>query len=431
MINLNTTKVYLQADKLTKLQPTVDKIFQEKILDRKGDGNEFMDWLTYFDDVSMTEIDAMSEKVNQWKTKGVKHLLVIGIGGSFLGAQAAIDFINGKLGGRDQVLFIGTDMSLSHYHQVETFLNDKEWAICVISKSGETLEPSLAFNYFNGLLAKKHGKNSNEYVAAVTGDKGILKTLADTMDYPTYVIPNGIGGRFSVMTPVGLFPMLFADIDVKKLLTGMHLAAKDLLNSSNLEKNSALKYAAIRFLLNQQEVTPKITHEIFTTYDYDLDMLGEWWKQLFAESEGKDGQGIFPLSVSYSRDLHSLGQIIQEGPKTFFETTLWVNDPKGEVNHIKVSANDQNLYKLNHLEGMTLSEINYRAFQGVIDAHYQEGKTSNIVITLEEKTTTSLGYLLYWYFIAVTMSGYLLEINPFNQPGVEIYKKNMNDNLSK
>ncbi len=431
MINLDTNKIYLQADELKKIQPTVDKIFQEKILDRKGEGNEFMDWLTYFDDVSMDEIDAMSKKVNQWKEQGIKHLLVIGIGGSFLGAQAAIDFVNGKLSGRDQVLFIGTDMSLSHYKQVETFLNDKEWAICVISKSGGTLEPSLAFNYFNNLLSKKHGKTANEYVVAVTGDKGILKTLADTMNYPTYVIPNGIGGRFSVMTPVGLFPMLFAGIDVKELLTGMRLAAKDLLNDSNLETNSALKYAAVRFLLNQQDVTPKITHEIFTTYDYDLDMLGEWWKQLFAESEGKNGKGIFPISVAYSRDLHSLGQIIQEGPKTFFETTLWVDNPKGETNNIKVSVDEQNLYKLNHLEGMTLSEINYRAFQGVLDAHYQEGKTSNLVITLKEKTATSLGYLFYWYFIGVTMSGYLLGINPFNQPGVEIYKKNMNDNLSK
>ncbi len=430
MINLNTSKIYLQPEELTKLQPTVDKIFQENILERKGEGHEFMDWLTYFDDVSTDEIEAMSEKITHWKANGIKHLLVIGIGGSFLGAQAAIDFINGKLGGRDQVLFIGTDMSLTHYRQVETFLNNKEWAICVISKSGGTLEPSLAFNYFNDLLETKYGANAKDYVAAVTGDKGILKTLADVKGYSSYVIPNGIGGRFSVMTPVGLFPMLFAGIDVKSFLEGMRSAAKDLLTSSNLEENSALKYAAIRFLLNQQKDS-KITHEIFTTYDYDLDMLGEWWKQLFAESEGKDGKGIFPISVAYSRDLHSLGQIIQDGPKTFFETTLWVEDSKLEANNIKVKANEQNLYKLNHLEGMTISEINYRAFQGVLDAHYVDGKTSNIVITLKEKTATSLGYLFYWYFIAVTMSGYLLGINPFNQPGVEVYKKNMNENLSK
>ncbi len=427
MLKLKNDKVFLDEKKIQKLQPKVDKIYEENIIDRKGLGNEFMDWLDYQENLDTKLIDEMKKVVNKLKDKNVKHLLVIGIGGSFLGAQAAIDFTKGKLAARDEVIFIGTDMSHSHFKQVENFLSDKEWAICVISKSGGTLEPSLAFNHFNDLLQKKHGDDANERVVAVTGNKGILNDLATSKGYKTFEIPDGIGGRFSVMTPVGLFPMIFANIDVLKVIDGANQAKKDL-SSSNLSNNSAFKYAAIRYLLNKKS---KISHEIFVSYDFDLDMMGEWFKQLFAESEGKDGKGIFPLSVSYSRDLHSLGQIIQEGPKTFFETILWINEEISNEDKIYPKHDDNDAYKLNYLVNTSVDEINKKAFDGVTDAHYHEGRISNLIIELEGKTESSLGYLFYWYFLAVTMSGYLLGINPFNQPGVEIYKKNMNENLKK
>ncbi len=427
MLKLKDEKIFLDDKKISKLQSKVEDIYQNNIIERKGLGNEFMDWLDYQENLDSKLLEEMQISVKNLKEKGAKHLLVIGIGGSFLGAQAAIDFTKGKLTSRDELIFVGTNMSHSHFKQVEKFLLDKEWAICVISKSGGTLEPSLAFNHFNNLLEQKYGEDHKNRVIAVTGKNGILNDLAVSKGYKTFEIPDGIGGRFSVMTPVGLFPMIFADIDVAKIIEGANEAKRDL-SSSNLNENSAFRYAVIRFLLNKKS---KLTHEIFVSYDFDLDMMGEWFKQLFAESEGKDGKGIFPLSVSYSRDLHSLGQIIQEGPKTFFETVLWINENIADEEKIYPKHDDNDAYKLNYLLNTSLDEINQKAFAGVTDAHYQEGKISNLIIELSEKTEKSLGYLFYWYFMAVTMSGYLLGINPFNQPGVEIYKKNMNENLKK
>ena len=430
MLNLNTKKIYLDEKKILSLQERITLIHQEKLIERKGLGNEFMDWVEYPETIDNKIIVEIEKKVFELKTLNVKHLLVIGIGGSFLGAQSAIDFSQGKMASRDKVLFIGTDMSSSYYSQMETFLEDKEYAICMISKSGGTLEPSLAFNYFTNKLKEKHGKKAGKYIIAITGNSGILKNYADDEKIDTFEIPNGIGGRFSVMTPVGLFPMIFAGINVREMLEGAKQAKADLLVDSSVVSNSALRYAAIRFLLNEKEINKeRITHEIFTTYDFDLEMLAEWWKQLFGESEGKDNsKGLFPLSVHYSRDLHSLGQIIQEGPKTFFETTLIVKNPSQKP--IKFTKETNDGMKINYLKNLSLEEINTKAFEGVIDAHFKEGKISNLVIELEEKTPKSLGYLYYWFFVSVTVSGYLLDINPFNQPGVEIYKKNIKKNLS-
>ncbi len=431
MLELNTKKVYLNEKEIASMQPKINLLFKNNLLNKEGIGNEFMDWIDYPETVKEEVILGLEEKVNQLKTLKVNHLLVIGIGGSFLGAQSAIDFLEGKLASRDKVLFIGTDMSSSYYSQMESFLENKEFAICVISKSGGTLEPSLAFNFFSNKLKEKHGSKANDYIVAITGNKGILKDFTIQEKITSFEIPNGIGGRFSVMTPVGMFPMIFVGINVREMLEGAKEAKSFLLKESSLEKNTALRYAVIRFLLNQNQKDNqlKITHEIFTTYDYDLEMLAEWWKQLFGESEGKvSTKGIFPLSVHYSRDLHSLGQIIQEGPKTFFETTLIVKD--NSQKHITFVKDINDGMKINYLNHLTLEEINQKVFEGVLEAHYQEGGISNIIIQLKEKTPKSLGYLYYWFFISVTISGYLLDINPFDQPGVEIYKKNIKKNLS-
>ncbi len=418
-INFEYSKV--STEDKEALSSKVSEI-HEIIRNRTGEGNQFMDWLTWPVDYDKEELNNIIEKANWMKQEGIETLLTIGIGGSFLGAQSAIDFIKGKMNKQDEIIFAGINMSPSHVKQIEKKLEGKKWGICVISKSGTTLEPALSFRHFKALLEAKEGtEKAKDYIVAVTdGNKGALKTLADNKGYSTYVVPDGIGGRFSGTTPVGTFPMAFAGIDVKKVIEGTAKAMEDF---SGLDNNDAYEYALTRFLLYSKQ--NKVS-EIFTTYDFDLDMTSEWWKQLFGESEGKEGKGIMPASVAYSRDLHSLGQIVQEGVQNFFETTLWIEE---DVDVITVKEDDANLDGLNYLTGKTFHEINKKAFDGVLKAHYEGGGTPNIVMTLKDKSEYSLGYLWYFFFISVTMSGYLLGVNPFNQPGVELYKANMFSNL--
>ncbi|NQX83180.1 MAG: glucose-6-phosphate isomerase [Mycoplasmataceae bacterium] len=421
MLKLNLNLSTINKEQKKKYLDKVSKI-HEMIRKRLGKGNEFMDWLTWPVDYDKQEIERIIKKVNWMKSKKIETLLVIGIGGSYLGAQSAIDFIKGKIEKQDEIIFSGINISSAHIKQIERKLKNKKWGICVISKSGTTLEPALSFRYFKSLLEKKEGTDkAKDYIVVVTdNDKGALKSLANKKEYDSYSIPNGIGGRFSGMTPVGTFPMIFADIDVIEIFKGAEKAMKDF---SSLENNLAYEYALTRFILYTEQ--NKVL-EIFTTYDFDLGMMSEWWKQLFGESEGKDGKALMPLSVEYSRDLHSLGQIIQEGKSTFLETTLWIEKDHDEI----IIQNDKlNLDGLNYLSGMSFHDINKKAFKGVVEAHYKSAGTPNIIITLKDKTEFSMGYLWYFFFIGVTMSSYLLEVNPFDQPGVELYKKNMFKNL--
>lgn len=423
-------------DKILKLNFEYSKVSREekekyskKILElhnmiqnRTGQGNEFMDWLKWPVDYNEKELDRIILKTKWMKEQGVKKLLVIGIGGSYLGGQSAIDFIKGKMNKQEEVIFAGINMSSSHIKQIEENLLGSKWAICVISKSGTTLEPALSFRHFKNILERKEGidKSKDLIVAVTDGSKGALKILADAKGYDSYVVPDGIGGRFSGITPVGTFPMAFAGIDVKDVMKGAELAMNDL---SKLKNNDAYEYALTRFILHTEK--NKVS-EIFTTYDYDLDMMAEWWKQLFGESEGKERKALMPLSVTYSRDLHSLGQIIQDGKQTFLETTLWINE---DANPIIIMEDELNLDGLNYLKGMTFNEINQKAFAGVLKAHYEGAGTPNIIMNLKDKSETSMGYLWYFFFISVTMSAYLLEVNPFDQPGVDLYKSNMFKNL--
>ncbi len=422
MIKLNIKNSKINENEIYKYQAKVSEIHQ-KILNKSGEGSEMLDWYNHeFNDELINDIN---NKVDELKNKlNVEILLTIGIGGSFLGAQSGISFINGYLNVNSNVIFAGINISSSLIKQIENKIENKNWAICIISKSGTTLEPAISFRHFKNLLEKKVGnKNLNKYIVSITDkEKGTLRNFSNKKDIKSYVIPDGIGGRFSGITPVGFFPMAFAGLNIKKIIKGVEKAKKDFSNEL-IEKNIAYKYAILRNLINKNKNLPI---EILVSYDQDLDFISEWWKQLFGESEGKDEKGIFPSSVSYTRDLHSLGQFIQEGKKLFFETTLWINN---DNDSIKVEFNNENLDDLNYLSDKNIHEINKKAFLGVVKAHSEEGNIPNIIIELKDKSEESLGYLWYFFFVSVTMSGYFIDVNPFNQPGVEIYKKNMFKNL--
>ena len=421
ILDLNTDMSNISKKQRDSYNDKISKI-HDKIINRSGLGNEFMDWINWPRDYDKEEVNRINQKVQWMKDEGIETLLVIGIGWSYLGAQSAIDFIKGKIDMQDKIVFIGNDMSSVHVNQVERQIANKKWGICVISKSGTTLEPALAFRHFKKILKEKEGiEKANELIVAVTDcEKGALHNLAKKEGYEMFTVPNGIGGRFSGITPVGLFPMAFADINIIEVLKGAEKAMKDF---SVLENNIAYEYAVSRVILHKNH---NKDGEILTIYDFDLDMIAKWWKQLFGESEGKDGKGIMPLSAVYSRDLHSIGQIIQDGKGTFLETTLWIEE---ELNNIYVEKEENDLDGLNYLEGKSLHHINKQAFLGVLHAHYEGAGTPSLVITLKDKSEHSLGYLWYFFFISVTMSAYLIDVNPFNQPGVDLYKKNMVANL--
>lgn len=391
---------------------------------KKGPGNEMLGWLELPNNYSQQELENINKKAQELKELGVEALVVIGIGGSYLGVEAAVNFLKGSIETRDKLYYLGINVSTSYIKQIENKLKDKKWAICVISKSGTTLEPAISFHYFKNLLIKKVGEEeSKKLIVAVTDEKkGVLKGLADKNGYASFTIPDNIGGRFSGVTPVGLFPLAFIGADIFKFIEGTKKAHNDLKNS-DLLTNDAYKYALLRYLLYKED---KRVFEIFTTYDHDFMMFNEWMKQLFAESEGKDGKALFPTSVNYTKDLHSLGQIIQDGDKSkFFETTIFYKE-KEEL-YIEETENDED--GLNYLSKQSFSLINKKILDAVLNAHGREAKIPNILFYIEGRDEVQLGYLYYFFFIVVSISGYLLEINPFNQPGVESYKKIMFYNL--
>ncbi len=437
-VDLKNSKISLNSKSLEKKVASIHEVIQK----RTGKGNEMMDWLKLPETYDKEEVKKIQEKVAFLHSKKVEKLIVVGIGGSFLGAKAGIDFVTGSLANNENILFVGTDMSASHYHQVDKIIEDKKWALCVISKSGTTLEPALAFRHYLSKLKKVWGEDYKQFLTVITDvEKGVLKNIANVEGYETFIVPDGTGGRFSGMTPVGLFPMAFAGIDLNAMFAGAHQAMNDL-NNPDLSSNPAYQYAAARYLIARKDciwakmglikkipsIRRKVVAEAFITYDFDLPMMAEWWKQLFGESEGKDGKGILPTSMHFSRDLHSLGQFVQDGYKMMFETTLWVEKDNKDV---KVTPFKNNLDGLDYLNDKTIEEINKVAFEGVLDAHANQGGIPNIVITIPNKHASTLGYLWYFFFISVTMACYLDGVNPFDQPGVEVYKKNMFSLLKK
>ena len=353
-------------------------------------------------------------------------LLVIGIGGSYLGARAVIESLTNTFYNMQskkdrkfpQILYVGNNLSSTYINDIIELISEKDFSINVISKSGTTTEPAIAFRIFRNMLEDKYGIKEAQKRIYVTTDKekGALKQLADEEDYETFVIPDNVGGRYSVLTPVGLLPIAVAGIDIDKLMNGAKFA-QEKYNDANLKYNDCYKYAVARNILYKN----KKNIEILACYNPKLHYLIEWWKQLFGESEGKDSKGIFPAGVEFTTDLHSLGQYIQEGERCLFETVLSIEN---EESDITIKYEEDNLDGLNYLADKTLSYVNKKAMEGTIDAHV-DGGVPNIIVEMDYLDEEMVGHLVYFFEKACAMSGMLLGVNPFNQPGVEKYKTNM------
>ena len=391
---------------------------KELLLSKSGAGNDFLGWLDLpfdYDKEEFARIINAAEKIK----KQADVLLVIGIGGSYLGAKSAIEMLKKYFGYQGvEIIFVGHQISGTYVSELIEYLKDKEFAINVISKSGTTTEPAIAFRIFKDLIEARYGleESKNRIYATTDKARGALKGLATAMGYETFVVPDDVGGRYSVLTPVGLLPIACAGIDITKMMEGAQLAHKEC-RELGLEENPALQYALMRNALYRNGKAV----EIFVNYEQCLTYFSEWWKQLYGESEGKDGKGIYVTSASFSTDLHSLGQMIQEGERNIFETVLQVTTPVSEQ-VIPFSA--ENLDGLNFLAGKTMDYVNKQAFLGTLLAHV-DGGVPNIVVEFPEISAFAYGYLAYFFEFACGVSAYTLGINPFNQPGVEAYKKNM------
>ena len=414
-LNLENTNCEIDFASYADKVAEINKMINEKT----GKGNDFLGWTTWPKDYDKAELDRIIKSA-KFVRENFDVLVVCGIGGSYLGARAAIEAINGLFpSDKLEIIYLGQTFSSTYIAQVLAYLKTKKFAINVISKSGTTTETSISFRLLKELLEAKVGKEEARKAIFATTDKekGALKTLCDKEGYETFVLPGDIGGRYSVLTAVGTFPIACAGIDVKKLLKGAEKAMNEL-NNEDIHTNPCYQYAVTRDYMYRH----KKQVEMFVTYEPSLTMIGEWLKQLFGESEGKQHRGLLPTSVTFSTDLHSLGQFIQDGTPLLFETTVFVKKPALDV---KVPADKENLDGLNYLKGKKLSFVNEKAFEGTLNAHASEGKVPNVVIELEKLTSESLGYLFYFFMRACAMSAYLLKVNPFNQEGVEIYKKRM------
>lgn len=394
----------------------------DKVVNGTGEGADFLGWRDLpvnYDKEEFGRIKAAAEKIK----KICDVFIVIGIGGSYLGARAAVEFVKSSLYNSvkkdtPDIYFAGNTLSSAAVSELLEICAGKDVCINVISKSGTTTEPALAFRIFRKLLEEKYGVEGSKERIFVTTDKskGKLKELATEMSYESFVVPDDIGGRYSVLTAVGLLPIAVAGIDIDDMMAGAVAAREEFLNR-NFESNDCMKYVAIRNFLYRNG--KKI--EVFASYDSAVTMVAEWWKQLYGESEGKDGKGIYPSSAIFSTDLHSLGQIIQEGERTLFETVLNIKKAPADLT---VENDPENLDGLNFVAGSDMSEINHKAFLATVLAH-SDGGVPNIVIDIDGRTAYDFGTLVYFFELACGISGYVLGVNPFNQPGVEAYKKNM------
>ncbi len=389
---------------------------------KTGLGNDFTGWVDLPVDYDKEEFERIKKAAE--KIKGNTDVfVVIGIGGSYLGARAAIEFLkspnyNALKKDTPDIYFTGNSISSTALSELLSICEGKDISINMISKSGTTTEPAIAFRVFRELLEKKYGKEGAKERIFCTTDKakGTLKQLADKEGYETFVVPDDVGGRYSVLTAVGLLPIAVSGADINALMGGAAKAREELM-STDIDKNDCYKYAAIRNLLYRKG--KKI--ELLVSYEPSFTLMNEWWKQLFGESEGKDQKGLFPASVVFSTDLHSMGQFIQDGTRTMFETVVQIEKPKYEIT---LGTDPENVDGLNFLSGKTVDFVNKKAFEGTVLAH-TDGMVPNVVLNMEDTSEAELGYLIYFFEKACAISGYTLGINPFNQPGVESYKKNM------
>ncbi len=412
---------FITKDEISYMEPAAKAAF-ELLNSRKGPGNDFLGWVDLpvdYDKEEFERIKIAAEKIK----KSCDILVVIGIGGSYLGARAAIEFIKSPLYNNlrkdtPDIYFAGNNISTTALNELLSICEGKDICVNVISKSGTTTEPAVAFRVFKSLLVEKYGESGAKDRIFVTTDKsrGTLKQFSDKAGYETFVVPDDVGGRYSVLTAVGLLPIACAGIDIDSIMNGAQ-DARTAFSSFDIENNDAVKYAIIRNILLRKGKST----EILVGYEPYMLMLNEWWKQLYGESEGKNNKGIFPASVVFSTDLHSLGQYIQEGQRNVFETVLNIKNPGSTF----VIPNDPaNVDGLNFISGKELDYVNKTAMLATLIAH-NDGGVPNVLIDIDDRSEYSFGYIVYFFELACAISGYILGVNPFDQPGVEAYKKNM------
>ena len=390
----------------------------EMIKNKSGLGNDFLGWVDWPINYDKEELQRIKRDA-KYVRDNFDILVVCGIGGSYLGARSALEALNGlKSDDKLEIIFMGQTFSPNYVAQVMDYLKGKNFAINVISKSGTTTETSISFRLLKELLEKQVGKEKARKAIYATTDKekGALKTLCNNEGYATYVLPGDIGGRYSVFTAVGTFPLACAGVDVEAMLEGAKKAREEI-QSLPLKENKCYQYAVMRDYMYRHDKPV----EMYVTYEPQMSQISEWLKQLFGESEGKEHKGLYPSSATFSTDLHSLGQFVQDGTPLLFETIINVMEPKQDI---VIPHDDADLDGLNYLEGKDLAFVNQKAFEGTLKAHEDGGVPCN-VIYLDKLDEYNLGYMFYFFMRACAMSAYMLDINPFNQPGVEVYKKNM------
>ncbi len=411
---------FVREDELAAIWPQVEAAHRQ-LADRNGPGNDFLGWLDLPVDYDKEEFSRIKTAARKIQADS-QVLVVIGIGGSYLGARAAIEALKGmmynaKAKDTPEIYFVGNSISPAYLQDIISLCEGKDFSVNIISKSGTTTEPALAFRVFRGLLEKRYGKEGARARIYATTDKakGTLKELSDREGYETFVVPDDVGGRYSVLTAVGLLPIAAAGCDIDALMAGA-AQARDALAVCSME-NDCYRYAALRNILYRKGKSV----ELLACYEPNFTLMNEWYKQLFGESEGKDHKGLFPASVIFSTDLHSMGQFVQDGARIIFETVVDIKKPQQDL-YIEKDA--ENFDGLNFLAGQNMSVVNRKAMEGTILAH-TDGGVPNIILEVDALDERSLGYLIYFFEKACAVSGYLLAVNPFNQPGVESYKKNM------
>ncbi|AXI07739.1 glucose-6-phosphate isomerase [Oceanobacillus zhaokaii] len=411
---------FLKQNEIDNLTEQV-KVAHDMLHNQKGPGSDYHGWVELPNNYDMDEFSRIKKAADRIRSNS-EALVVIGIGGSYLGARAAIEGLShtfhNQMDGNTQIYFAGQNISSKYITQLLELLEGKDFSINVISKSGTTTEPAVAFRIFRDYMEKKYTKEEMKERIYITTDKekGALKQLAEEEGYETFVIPDSVGGRFSVLTAVGLLPIAAAGLDIDKMMEGAAAAAKKY-NNSDLATNESYQYAAVRNALYRKGKSI----ELLVNYEPSLHYVSEWWKQLFGESEGKDQKGLFPASVDFSTDLHSMGQYVQEGRRDLIETVIQVKEP---IAQLTINEDPANTDGLNFLAGKTMDEVNKKAFQGTVLAHV-DGGVPNLVVELDELNEYTFGEFVYFFEKAVGISGLLMGVNPFDQPGVEAYKKNM------
>ena len=423
-ISLNLKNAGVTKKNILEYKEQVENIHKD-LHRRANDEKDFVGWLelpTNYDKKEFSKIKKAAKKIK----KESDILIVIGIGGSYLGARAVIEaltssfynMLSNKQRKFPQILYVGNNLSPNYINELIEYIGNKDFSINVISKSGTTTEPAVAFRIFREILENKYGIDEarSRIYATTDKEKGALKQLAESEGYEQFVVPDNVGGRYSVLTAVGLLPIAAAGIDIDKLMEGARLA-QERYNDANLKYNECYQYAVVRNILYKLYKNT----EILVNYEPKMHYFTEWWKQLFGESEGKEQKGIFPAGVDFTTDLHSMGQYIQEGRRNLFETVISIEEPNSDIT---IPSDDDNLDGLNYLAGKGLDYVNKKAMEGTVQAHVS-GDVPNIMINIKQLNEIALGELIYFFEKACAVSGMILGINPFNQPGVEEYKKNM------